>query len=303
MKTMNLKKTEWTGVATLFFSEYCCENKVEGIQGDRYRRYAAGFFKKYFSHNGLNPHNLMKMEEIPFLSVLNVAVRNSLFDRCVQNLIDRDPGRTVVNIGCGFDTRYFRLRGYRGLYYDVDYVKVIGLKKRLFRRFNPSCHFTGVRDAFTDRFWKRELVLDRDNPVIVCEGVFCYIPYRKVVRFVEELFERYPKATLICDVYLYQQHLVFDDERSRLLLRYPEDGQERYNRHRKFYEFKDYLRRFRKQKLISDNLKDKTALLEVFENKDEKKVSFQGKEYIPSYWIGIYEHSNRGCFCGTEKKK
>ena len=161
----------------MFFSEYCCENKVEGIQGDRYRRYAAGFFKKYFSRNGLNPHNLMKMEEIPFLSVLNVAVRNSLFDRCVQNLIDRDPGRTVVNIGCGFDTRYFRLRGYRGLYYDVDYVKVIGLKKRLFRRFNPSCHFTGVRDAFTDRFWKRELVLDRDNPVIVCEGVFCYIPY------------------------------------------------------------------------------------------------------------------------------
>lgn len=257
---------------------------------DKQRQKVVRFFRTYFSKKGMNPHNLMTMEKIPFQGILNVAVRNRIIDSCVQRLVMEDSGRPIVNIGCGFDTRFFRLENYCGKYYDVDFYNVITAKKKIFSRSEAGDYFLQpCNNAFSDRFISHELNLDREDPIIVCEGVFCYIPYSQVVNFVRDLFDRYPKATLICDVFLYRQHLVFSDMKSRLLLKYPEDGEKRYRKHEKLYRMMDHIRTRLTNSKIPTTLRNVTVLQEVYTPENEETIHLNGREYIPEYWIGTYE--------------
>lgn len=290
MNKLNLKNTEWTGVVTSFYCQYCYDKGAGDLPCDKQRQKAVRFFRRYFSKKGMNPHNLMTMEKIPFQGILNVAVRNRIIDSCVQCLVRDDPGRPIVNIGCGFDTRFFRLENYCGKYYDVDFYNVITAKKKILSISEERNYFLQpCNNAFSGRFIRHELDLDRADPIIICEGVFCYIPYLQVVNFVRDLFGRYPKATLICDVFLYQQHLVFSDMKSRLLLKYPEDGEKRYKRHEKWYRMMDHIRKRLTNSKVPATLKNETVLQEVYTPENEETVCLNGREYIPEYWIGIYE--------------
>lgn len=282
-----IKGVELTGVVTLFYSHYCWLNGVLEKNSDPQRERLVRYFTRLFQKKGCNPHQLLTLNHIPFQGILNVAVRSLRIDRLAEKYA---KGREIVNIGCGFDTRYFRCGREALRYTDVDLPEVIQKKKKLLGE-TENYRMLSVDSAFEPGFWGKKLKLETENPLIIAEGVFCYIPYRKVLAFARELFQEYPGAVLICDVYLYEPHLVFDDIKSRILLGNPESGTEKYDRYRRFYMFQEKIRsRLAKRRTAGFHPRRWLNLVEVYSgDRDRLSFEFQKEKYTASYWIGVYE--------------
>jgi O-methyltransferase involved in polyketide biosynthesis len=61
-----------------------------------------------------------------------VALRAKQLDDWVREFLDRHTEAVVLHLGCGLDTRYFRLAPAPGvLWYEVDYPEVIALRSQL----------------------------------------------------------------------------------------------------------------------------------------------------------------------------
>ena len=65
------------------------------------------------------------------------AARTLLFDDLVRDFIARHPGCTVVNVGCGLDTRFHRVDDGKTRWYDLDLPQVIDVRRRLIAPVEP----------------------------------------------------------------------------------------------------------------------------------------------------------------------
>lgn len=279
---MPLKNVGLTGVVTLFYGELCSQMGFIPVK-DPIRNKIYNYYKTEFEQNKTDFHHLLSMDQIEFQGIIDVAYRNYRFDQIVQQLIWSRQPTEVVNLGCGMDTRYFRLNGFTGHYYDVDFKDVIREKKKLIETV-PNYHFIETSSIVHESFLKDELVLLSDNPIVMAEGVFCYIQYPSMVKFVRRLFEKYPKAILVCDVFLFDKHLCFDDLRSRILLRFPENGEQIYRYISKIPFLKNY-----KKHADCDGKKELSGItLSESEHGCGIIVNYNGRSYCPQYWIGTY---------------
>lgn len=284
-----LRDVELTGVATVFYSQYCQDNLIFPMQKDCKREEVVNCFKKAFNLTRRNPHNLMTIEDISVASIINVAYRNMLFDNFLRMYLEKEPTRDIINIGAGFDTRYFRLDNYKGHFYDVDFKHVIEAKKEMLEE-DAQYSMLQTKSAFTTQFLEKEISISSDNPIFVAEGVMCYIEYPVLCKFIKELFEIYPKAILICDVFLYEKHLVLNDVKSRILLKYPEDGMEKFKKYKKIYAFEEKIKRiFSAPKCQNEDLKKIVDIRHMLCNQDSVEITYNGEKYMPNYWIGVYE--------------
>lgn len=284
-----LKDVELTGVATVFYSQYCQDNLIFPMQEDCKREEVVNCFKKAFNLTRRNPHRLMTIEDISVASIINVAYRNMLFDDVLLRHLEKDPTRDIINIGAGFDTRYFRLDSYKGHFYDIDFKHVIEAKKEMLKE-DAQYTMLQTKSAFTTYFLEKEIPIISDNPIFVAEGVMCYIEYHELCEFIKELFEIYPKATLICDVFLYEKHLVLNDVKSKVLLKHPEDGIEKFEKYKKIYAVEEKIKRiFSSPKCQNENLKRIVDIKQMICNQGNVEITYNGEKYKPEYWLGVYE--------------
>lgn len=284
-----LKNVELTGVVTAFYSQYCMEKSIIEMTQDVKREGIVNYFKNAFENVGRNPHNLMTIEKIDLSSIINVAYRNKLFDQVLTEHLKKEPCRDVISIGAGFDTRYFRLNNFKGSFYDVDFKNVTNLKKDMVQE-NTQYHLIATKSAITEKFLKQELSLTKDNPIFIAEGVMCYIKYPALCKFIEKLFECFPKATLICDVFLFEKHLVFDDVESKTLLKHPECDGKKIEKYKKIYSICDALKKvFCFENKSYPNLSEIVELKKILCDSQKDAFNYNNQTFKPNYWIGVYE--------------
>lgn len=281
---MSLKNVELTGVVTLFYGEFCSELNIIPSK-DPIRKKIYDHYKAKFEHDKTDVHHLLSMDKINFQGIFNVAYRNYKFDEVVREIISSHQPSEVVNLGCGMDTRFFRLSEFNGDYYDVDFKDVIREKKRIIGE-TGNYHFIETKSIVDESFWEDELLISSENPIIIAEGVFCYIEYPKVVKFVKELFERYPKAILICDVFLFDRHQCFDDLKSKIILKFPVKGEQIYRVISKL----PFLKKRKRQVDIDGKKQLKGIYLIRCDSSQDNtySVNYNDKSYSPQYWIGVY---------------
>jgi len=63
-----------------------------------------------------------------------IAVRTRILDDYTRNFLDKYPDGLIVNIGCGLDTRFFRLDNRKINWIDVDLSEIIKLRETLFEK-------------------------------------------------------------------------------------------------------------------------------------------------------------------------
>jgi len=281
---MTLKNVELTGIVTLFYGELCSELNLIPSK-DPIRNKIYNHYKSKFEHEKTDVHHLLSMEKIDFQGIINVAYRNYKFDQIVQEIISSNHPSEVVNLGCGMDTRLFRLSEFNGDYFDVDFKDVVREKKKLIGEA-ANYHFIETKSIVDESFWEYELIITSENPLIIAEGIFCYIEYSKVVKFVKELFERYPKATLVCDVFLFDKHQCFDDLKSKVILKFPVKGEQIY----KILSIFPILKKRKEQVDIDRKELLKGINLVKCDSSQENNysVNYNSMSYSPQYWIGVY---------------
>ena len=157
------------------------------VLGDRYAKEAVNRIE--FDWDGL---------EAPGRWAPLVTVRTAQYDIWARQFLAVHPHATVVHLGCGLDSRVFRLDPGPGVdWYDLDYPDVIALREKIFPT-RPQYHLLAT--SATDPSWLDQIPTDR--PVLLlAEGVSMYLTQRDGVALLQRVVDRFTAGELQIDFY------------------------------------------------------------------------------------------------------
>jgi O-methyltransferase involved in polyketide biosynthesis len=127
-----------------------------------------------------------------------VTVRTAQYDIWAREFLAANPHATVLHLGCGLDSRVFRLDPGPGVeWYDVDYPAVIALREKVF----PSrLRYHLVASAATDPSWLDRIPADR--PVLfLAEGISMYLTESDGIALLQHVVDRFGSGELQVDFY------------------------------------------------------------------------------------------------------
>ncbi|CAN5377837.1 hypothetical protein BH11PSE11_BH11PSE11_26210 [soil metagenome] len=129
-----------------------------------------------------------------------ISVRHRIIDDLLREILKTDPDTAVVILGCGFDTRAFRIRG--GQWIEIDESPVIDLKNKLLPASECGNTLRRIGIDFSKETLESRLPgFDASrNVVVVVEGVFYYLSQAQTDTTLAALRKMYPKHKLICDL-------------------------------------------------------------------------------------------------------
>lgn len=130
--------------------------------------------------------------------MIGIALRAHVIDGWTRDFLNRVPEATVLHLGCGLDSRVFRVAPQPGVrWFDVDYPDVIALRQH----FYPSrdgCVL--VPSSVTEPRWLAAVPQDRPA-FVIAEGLLPYLPAEEVVLLLERLMGHLPGGELAFDAY------------------------------------------------------------------------------------------------------
>ncbi len=119
------------------------------------------------------------------------------FDRRVRAFMAEHPGAPVVDIGCGLDTRFYRVDDGKVGWYELDFPEVMAIRRQLLGE-SPRCH--SISGSALDFAWMDQIQRTDGQPVLfMAEGVFPYFGQQDVNRLVVALCQRFPGSELAFD--------------------------------------------------------------------------------------------------------
>lgn len=131
----------------------------------------------------------------PKLAV-TMALRSRRFDRYVLEFLKRHPDGTVINLGCGLDTRFDRIDNGQVNWYDLDFESVIELRRR-FMVENEKRHFIG--GSILDESWPSQV--NTGGPYLVlAEGVFMYLKENDLMHLLSMIKIKLGPYEMVCEV-------------------------------------------------------------------------------------------------------
>jgi len=123
-------------------------------------------------------------------------LRARRLDDWSRDFLDRHRDATVVRLGCGLDSRAFRLGVPSTVHwYDLDFPDVIELRRVLY----PGREgYRMIASSATDPGWLDDIPTDRPA-LIVAEGVLPYLTESEIRQLLVRLTDRLPGGELIFD--------------------------------------------------------------------------------------------------------
>jgi O-methyltransferase involved in polyketide biosynthesis len=124
---------------------------------------------------------------------VGLAIRAKTLDVRVQDFL-----AIVLHLGCGLDTRIFRVYPAQGVdWFDVDYPDVIELRRKLY----PSRdHYHLVASSVTEPEWLAEVPRNRPA-IVVAEGLTPYLAAEEGPRLFARLVSHLASGELMFDAY------------------------------------------------------------------------------------------------------
>ncbi len=131
--------------------------------------------------------------------IVHIAVRARRYDRYATDFLAHSPNGMIVNIGCGFDTRFHRIDNDKVHFYDLDLPEVIELKKKC---LSESDRYHFISSSVSDMEWMNRLSQHKNRPFLfIAEGVFMYLQPEAVRSLVLKLQSDFPGSELVCEVF------------------------------------------------------------------------------------------------------
>jgi len=181
-------------------------SKFEGVADTMYipltaRIYVSEHFPEYFyDEKALSLKNEMPYETIAAKSSeyfqMAGACRFYNTDRMIRTFMEKHPACTVINIGCGLETAYYRIKpGKNVKFYEIDLPEVIDVRRKVFDESQNEVLISG--DMF-DFSWAENI--EKTMPVMVTViGVFQYFEKERVISFLLQLKKTFPGVKVIFD--------------------------------------------------------------------------------------------------------
>ncbi|TPK23126.1 class I SAM-dependent methyltransferase, partial [Mesorhizobium sp. B2-5-9] len=104
---------------------------------------------------------------------IGLAIRAKTLDVRVEDFLARNPEAIVLHLGCGLDTRFFRVDPPPGVdWFDVDYPEVIELRRKL---YPTRDHYHLIASSVTEPGLLAGVPRHR-LAIVVAEGLTPYLP-------------------------------------------------------------------------------------------------------------------------------
>jgi len=127
-----------------------------------------------------------------------IAVRTRILDDYTKEFFSKYPDGLVVNIGCGLDTRFFRLDNGKINWIDVDLSEIIKLREKLFEKRE---RYKMLAVSVLEPNWLNEIAVKEGKMVmIIAEGTLMYFEEKEVKALFNQLIAKFQKAILNFEV-------------------------------------------------------------------------------------------------------
>jgi O-methyltransferase involved in polyketide biosynthesis len=128
--------------------------------------------------------------------IVGCTLRSAMFDECVKGFLRDHPEGTVVEIGCGLNTRFERLDNGRLHWFDLDLPEVVELRRKF---FTDTERRTTLAGSVLDPGW---IATVRQSPgpyFFVAEAVFLYLKEPEVKAALAQIAENFPCVSIAFD--------------------------------------------------------------------------------------------------------
>jgi len=136
--------------------------------------------------------------KVPQKTVILVCQRAKKLDALVVDFLAQNPQGVVLHLGCGLDSRFWRVGNGAVRWYDLDMPPVIELRGRLLPTHERN-HV--LASSVTDLAWIDRLDAGGRPVLVVAEGLLMYLDEADVRRLVVQLGEAFPGCMLAADVF------------------------------------------------------------------------------------------------------
>ncbi len=175
MEKLNLTSVEETLFVPMRGRVYTSENFPE-ILND----------KKALEISKKLPESYMNMEKESQYTLMASGIRSMNIDRYITKFLTKNPCGTVINIGCGMETTFYRHDNNKAVWYEIDLEEVTNLRKKVFEENSRDIVLTY---SMFDYNWIKKVKKSEGPYLIVASGVFYYFEEKAVIEFFKKVKE------------------------------------------------------------------------------------------------------------------
>ena len=181
------RSVEWTNLVTLYFRAYESRSP-RPILGDR----AAADAVDRIDYDFKRIHRATQ----PWANQFLVVLRAKKLDAWTADFMRRHPDAVVLHLGCGLDTRAFRINPPPTVrWFDLDQPGVVELRRKL---YDETDAYRMIGASVTDPAWLDQIPAGRPT-VVVAEGLLMYVTEREVWELFARLIDRVGHGELLFD--------------------------------------------------------------------------------------------------------
>ncbi len=125
------------------------------------------------------------------------CARSRNFENALKNYLKIHPNATVVNLGCGLDTMFFRVDNGSIKWYGIDFPDVIEIRKKYIPE-NPRLN--NIAKSVLDYSWFDDIDFKSEDGIfLIAGGLFMYFSQSDVISLFNTMQERFPGGEIIFD--------------------------------------------------------------------------------------------------------
>jgi methyltransferase (TIGR00027 family) len=146
----------------------------------------------------IETQNRVLNRNLPATLTRHIALRARKYDAYAKAFIAENQSGLVVSLGCGFDTRYWRVSDNAWNYIEVDLPEVIGAKKKI---LGDRLTYQMIGGSVLDEGWIEEVrLIQNENILFLAEGLLMYLPQAEVVGLFNKLARSFSKSEIVFEV-------------------------------------------------------------------------------------------------------
>ena len=126
---------------------------------------------------------------------LGICLRTVIIDSIVKKFIETHPDGTIVNLGCGLDTRFSRLDNEKIHWFDLDLPDTISLRRRFFTETERNCF---IAKSVLDFSWVKDIP-PGNSTLFIAEGLSYYFTESENKALVSTIKQNYSGAEYVFD--------------------------------------------------------------------------------------------------------
>ena len=131
------------------------------------------------------------------LGMLSLLVRAKSFDEALIKFIDNNPNATIVSIGCGLDTTFYRVDNGNIKWYDLDLPDAIDFRKKY---ISDTTRSKCISKSVFDYSWFDDVEFYQNKGIFfIAGGFFYYFKEPEVVALLREMSQKFIRGELIFD--------------------------------------------------------------------------------------------------------